>query len=47
MTTAPALVARAAGVDIPICTAVAALLDGRITLQQVMANLLARPLRDE
>ena len=45
--TAPALVARAAGVDIPICTAVAALLDGRITLRQAMANLLARPLRDE
>jgi glycerol-3-phosphate dehydrogenase (NAD(P)+) len=36
-----------AGVDIPICTAVAALLDGRITLPQAMANLLARPLRDE
>ena len=56
--TAPALVARAAvaglasgqaaaGVDIPICTAVAALLEGRITLWEAMANLLARPLRDE
>ena len=47
VTTAPALVARASGVDIPICTAVAALLDGRITLRQAMANLLSRPLRDE
>jgi glycerol-3-phosphate dehydrogenase (NAD(P)+) len=45
--TAPALVARAAGVDVPICTAVAALLDGRTTLRQAMADLLARPLRDE
>ncbi len=36
-----------AGVDIPICTAVAALLEGRITLRQAMADLLARPLRDE
>ncbi len=45
--TAPALVARAAGVDVPICTAVAALLEGRVTPQQAMANLLARPLRDE
>ena len=35
------------GVDIPICTAVAALLEGRITLRQAVANLLARPLRDE
>lgn len=35
------------GVDIPICTAVAALLEGRTTLRQVMADLLARPLRDE
>jgi len=45
--TAPALVARAAAVDVPICTAVAALLDGRTTLRQAMADLLARPLRDE
>jgi glycerol-3-phosphate dehydrogenase (NAD(P)+) len=47
VSTAPALVARAAGVDIPICTAVAALLDGRITLREAVANLLSRPLRDE
>ena len=47
--TAPALVARAAraGVAVPICTAVAGVLTGRITLDQAMAALLSRPLRDE
>ena len=45
--TAPALVARAAGVDLPICTAVAALLAGRTTLAEAIATLLARPRRDE
>lgn len=47
--TAPALVARAraVGLDLPICAAVADLLVGRTTLQQAMANLLARPRRDE
>lgn len=45
--TAPALVARAAGVDMPICTAVASLLAGRTTLGEAMAALLARPRRDE
>ena len=35
------------GVDIPICTAVAALLEGRTTLAQAMSSLLSRPLRDE
>lgn len=45
--TAPALVARAAGVDIPICTAVADLLAARITLPDAIAALLARPRRDE
>ena len=45
--TAPALVTRAAGVDLPICTAVAALLEGRTTLRQAITDLLARPLRDE
>lgn len=45
--TAPALVARAAGVDMPICTAVASLLAGRATLGEAMAALLARPRRDE
>jgi glycerol-3-phosphate dehydrogenase (NAD(P)+) len=49
VTTAPALVARAArgGVAVPICTAVAGVLTGRITLDQAMAALLSRPLRDE
>lgn len=45
--TAPALVARAAGVDIPICAAVADLLAARITLSDAIAALLARPRRDE
>lgn len=45
--TAPALVARAKGVDLPICRAVAELLAGRTTLAQAMADLLARPRRDE
>jgi glycerol-3-phosphate dehydrogenase (NAD(P)+) len=45
--TAPALVARAAGVDMPICAAVAALVQGRTTLQAAMAALLARPRRNE
>jgi glycerol-3-phosphate dehydrogenase (NAD(P)+) len=45
--TAPALVARAAEVDMPICTAVASLLDGSATLAEAMAALLSRPRRDE
>jgi len=45
--TAPALLARAAGVDMPICSAVAVLLAGRITLVEAIAALLARPRRDE
>jgi glycerol-3-phosphate dehydrogenase (NAD(P)+) len=45
--TAPALVARAAGVELPICNAVAALLAGRTSLAQAIAHLLARPRRDE
>ncbi len=45
--TAPALVARAAAVDMPICTAVAELLAGRTTLAEAIASLLARPRRDE
>jgi glycerol-3-phosphate dehydrogenase (NAD(P)+) len=47
VTTAPALVARAAGVDMPISAAVAALVEGRVTLRKAMATLLARPRRDE
>ncbi len=45
--TAPALLARAQGVEMPICQAVAALLDGRTTLPEAMRALLARPRRDE
>ena len=45
--TAPAIVARGVGVDMPICTAVAALVQGRTTLRAAMATLLARPRRDE
>jgi glycerol-3-phosphate dehydrogenase (NAD(P)+) len=45
--TAPALVARAGGVDLPVCRAVAALLAGQTTLRAAIAELLARPRRDE
>lgn len=51
--TAPALVARAAGLatpqplELPICTAVATLLAGRCTVDQAMTQLLSRPRRDE
>jgi glycerol-3-phosphate dehydrogenase (NAD(P)+) len=45
--TAPALRARAQGVDLPICTAVAELLAGRTTLAEAITALLARPRRDE
>lgn len=45
--TAPALVARAAGVDLPVCAAVAALLSGHTRLDQAIAALLARPRRHE
>jgi glycerol-3-phosphate dehydrogenase (NAD(P)+) len=45
--TAPALVARAAGVDLPVCTAVAALLAGHVTVAEAMAGLLSRPRRNE
>ena len=45
--TAPALLARAAGVELPICAAVAALLAGRTTLAEAVAALLGRPRRDE
>jgi glycerol-3-phosphate dehydrogenase (NAD(P)+) len=51
VTTAPALLARAQrgeiGVEMPICQAVAALLDGRTTLREAISALLARPRRDE
>jgi glycerol-3-phosphate dehydrogenase (NAD(P)+) len=45
--TAPALVARGAGVDLPICRAVAALLAGQTSLHQAMTDLLARPRGNE
>jgi len=45
--TAPALVARAGGVDMPICRAVADWLRDRTTLTRAIAELLARPRRDE
>ena len=47
--TAPALVARAAAaeVELPICAAVAELVEGRITVGQAMERLLARPRREE
>ncbi|HQT76187.1 MAG: glycerol-3-phosphate dehydrogenase [Rhodospirillales bacterium 20-64-7] len=45
--TAKALVARAASADLPICRAVADLLDGVKTLEQAVESLLSRPQRDE
>jgi glycerol-3-phosphate dehydrogenase (NAD(P)+) len=45
--TAPALLQRASGVDLPICRAVADLIAGRVTLRDAMAGALARKLRDE
>ena len=47
--TAPALLerARAAGVELPICAAVVAVLEGRLDVQGALAALMARPLRPE
>jgi glycerol-3-phosphate dehydrogenase (NAD(P)+) len=45
--TAEALLARAAGVDLPICRAVADVLAGRCSLADAMQGLLARPRRNE
>jgi glycerol-3-phosphate dehydrogenase (NAD(P)+) len=45
--TAPALIARAGPVEMPICRSVASLLAGTSTLQQAIATLLSRPQRDE
>ena len=47
VTTAPALMARAGDVEMPVCAAVAALLEGRTTLRQAIEALLARPRLDE
>jgi glycerol-3-phosphate dehydrogenase (NAD(P)+) len=45
--TAPALVARAGAIEMPICRSVASLLAGEITLDQAITRLLSRPQRDE
>lgn len=45
--TAAALLARAESVELPICAAVAALLDGRLGVTEAVAALLSRPRRDE
>ncbi|MCX7931172.1 MAG: NAD(P)H-dependent glycerol-3-phosphate dehydrogenase [Rhodovarius sp.] len=47
--TAPALLSRARqlGVEMPISAAVVAILEGRTTVREAMAALLARPFRDE
>lgn len=45
--TAPALLARADGTEMPICAATAAMLSGRATVREAMAALLARPFRAE
>lgn len=45
--TAPALVARAQRVELPICASVASLLAGKTSLEDAMAGLLARRRRDE
>ncbi|HEX4260276.1 MAG TPA: NAD(P)H-dependent glycerol-3-phosphate dehydrogenase [Acetobacteraceae bacterium] len=45
--TAPALVARAGTLDLPVCRAVADLLAGRLALADAAERLLARPRRDE
>jgi glycerol-3-phosphate dehydrogenase (NAD(P)+) len=44
---APALLARAGEVDMPICAAVVALIEGNATPRQVMEQLLSRRPRDE
>jgi glycerol-3-phosphate dehydrogenase (NAD(P)+) len=45
--TAPALLARGAGVDLPVCAAVAEVVQGRLTPPAAISALLARPRRDE
>ncbi len=45
--TAPALVARAGDLDMPICRVVADLLAGSVSLPEAMTRLLSRPFRDE
>jgi glycerol-3-phosphate dehydrogenase (NAD(P)+) len=47
--TAPALLARAraVGVEVPICAAVAAVVQGQASVGEAIHALLRRPLRDE
>lgn len=45
--TAPALLARAEGIDLPICQAVGDLLSGRLSLSEIVENVLSRPARNE
>jgi glycerol-3-phosphate dehydrogenase (NAD(P)+) len=45
--TSAALVARAGGIELPICRAVANMLAGAITLDQAITQILSRPQRDE
>ena len=47
--TAPALTQLAAreGVDMPICTAVADILSGKITVAEAVSGLLSRPFKEE
>ncbi len=45
--TAPALIARAPAVDLPVCHAVARLLAGELSVEAAVTVLLARPRRDE
>ena len=45
--TAPALVSRAGAVEMPICAAVAAVVEGRTALGEAIAALLSRPRREE
>jgi glycerol-3-phosphate dehydrogenase (NAD(P)+) len=46
-TTAALLLARRHGVDLPITSGVAALLQGKITAKDALAQLMQRPLKDE
>ncbi len=45
--TAPALIARATGIDLPICSAVADVLNNTVTVPEALARVMARPLREE
>jgi glycerol-3-phosphate dehydrogenase (NAD(P)+) len=45
--TAPALMARATGIDLPICAAVADVLESNVTVAEALDRVMARPLREE